>query len=195
MSESRPVDKALEWIVYAPVGATVVLRDVAPGFVTMFATRGRKEIEKGRTFAEEKITHYHRLGQLAVAFGPGVLKRRVELQVGQARATADQTLNRLRRREDDPAPAPSPAPSRASAGPAAPGKSRPTPTKPAADEAGSARRDGGDLAIPDYDGLSASQVVDRLAGLTVAQLSAIGEYEAAHRGRRTILGKIEQLSS
>jgi hypothetical protein len=50
-----------------------------------------------------------------------------------------------------------------------------------------------DLAIPDYDELSASQVVDRLDGLAPSALDAIGAYETAHRGRATILGKIEQL--
>jgi hypothetical protein len=50
------------------------------------------------------------------------------------------------------------------------------------------------LAIPDYDELSASQVVDRLDGLAPGALEAIRAYEAAHRGRATILGKIEQLS-
>ena len=42
---------------------------------------------------------------------------------------------------------------------------------------------------PDYDSLSASQVVPRLDGLTADELEAVRRYEAAHRGRRTILGK------
>jgi hypothetical protein len=50
-----------------------------------------------------------------------------------------------------------------------------------------------DLAIPDYDSLSASQVVNRLAGLTESELSAVAAYESAHRGRKTILNKVAQL--
>jgi hypothetical protein len=50
------------------------------------------------------------------------------------------------------------------------------------------------LAIPDYDELSASQVVERLEGLDAASLDAIRRYEGAHRGRNTILGKIAQLT-
>jgi hypothetical protein len=50
------------------------------------------------------------------------------------------------------------------------------------------------LPIPDYDELSASQVVERLDGLDRESLDAIRRYEAAHRGRNTILGKIAQLS-
>jgi len=49
------------------------------------------------------------------------------------------------------------------------------------------------LAIPGYDSLSASQVVQRLAGLSQEELAAVGEYEAAHRGRRTILTRVGQL--
>jgi hypothetical protein len=36
-------------------------------------------------------------------------------------------------------------------------------------------------------------VVDRLEGLRPDELAAIRDYEGAHRGRNTILGKIEQL--
>jgi len=49
------------------------------------------------------------------------------------------------------------------------------------------------LAIPDYDSLSASQVVPRLAGLTTDELEAVRQYETAHRARRTILGRVAQL--
>jgi hypothetical protein len=52
-----------------------------------------------------------------------------------------------------------------------------------------------ELAIPDYDSLSASQVVNRLAGLTTAELEAVRDYEAAHRGRKTILNKVAQLQA
>ena len=50
-----------------------------------------------------------------------------------------------------------------------------------------------ELAITDYDSLSASQVVPRLEGLSDAELAAVAEYEATHRGRKTILNKIAQL--
>ena len=51
------------------------------------------------------------------------------------------------------------------------------------------------LAIPDYDGLSASQVVNRLAGLSPVELESVQLYEAAHRGRKTILSKVAQLQA
>ena len=49
------------------------------------------------------------------------------------------------------------------------------------------------LAIPGYDSLAASQVVPRLAGLSVDELTAVEAYETAHRGRRTILTRVRQL--
>lgn len=51
------------------------------------------------------------------------------------------------------------------------------------------------LAIPDYDGLSASQVVSRLGGLSPKELRAVGAYEEATRGRKTILNKVAQLEA
>jgi hypothetical protein len=59
------------------------------------------------------------------------------------------------------------------------------PSGPTADE----------LAIPDYDSLSASQVVNRLPGLAADELEAVRRYEAAHRGRKTILNKVAQLQA
>ncbi len=50
-----------------------------------------------------------------------------------------------------------------------------------------------DLAIPSYDSLAASQVVPRLTTLSSKELAAVEAYEAAHRGRRTILNRVTQL--
>lgn len=52
-----------------------------------------------------------------------------------------------------------------------------------------------DLAITDYESLSASHVVNRLPGLTPDELEAVRRYEAAHRGRKTILNKVAQLQA
>lgn len=49
------------------------------------------------------------------------------------------------------------------------------------------------LAIPGFDTLSASQVVQRLAGLSGDELLAVRAYEGAGRGRRTVLHRVDQL--
>jgi hypothetical protein len=79
---------------------------------------------------------------------------------------------------------PAAAPSASAASPPA-GKSTSASTAPKA----------ATLGIPDYDELSASQVVQRLDGLQAGELDAVRSYEEAHRSRRTILYKIEQLTS
>lgn len=50
-----------------------------------------------------------------------------------------------------------------------------------------------DLAITNYSVLSAVQIVAQLESLSVNELRAIAEFENAHRMRRTILFKIDQL--
>ena len=54
---------------------------------------------------------------------------------------------------------------------------------------------GARLAIPGYDVLSASQVVQRLPGLSSEELEAVRAYEAASRGRKTILNRVAQLQT
>jgi hypothetical protein len=77
--------------------------------------------------------------------------------------------------------------------PAAPGT--PAPANGSAAAPRGAPPSSGDLAIPGYDSLSASQVVQRLAGLAPGELEAVRTYEASTRGRRTILNRITQLQS
>jgi hypothetical protein len=50
-----------------------------------------------------------------------------------------------------------------------------------------------DLAIEEYESLAASQVVARLPSLTPDELTAVRRFEAVHRARRTVLGRIDQL--
>jgi hypothetical protein len=152
----------------------------------------------------------------AAAAAPQVL-RLVSDGLGKFRETAEGALEALGARGESPAgtapppasspsgspsppaspaasPASSPAASRAASTGNGPSAARPAPS---ASDAGAPAAGATDavprLAIPDYDELSASQVVDRLDGLSPGALEAIRAYEQAHRGRATILGKIEQL--
>ena len=76
---------------------------------------------------------------------------------------------------------------------------RPPPDEPAARRAvepvigRAGRRPTTTCPIDDYESLAASQVVDRLPTLRPDELEAVRTFEAGHRGRRTILGKIDQL--
>ena len=53
--------------------------------------------------------------------------------------------------------------------------------------------DAADLALPDYDQLPAAHIVGKLVALTQSERDDIEAYEAAHRHRRTVLGKLDQL--
>jgi hypothetical protein len=173
MSERQdPAEQLLDVFVYAPLGLLLEARDLVP-----------KLAEKGRQRMGGQVTVARMIGEMAV-------------RQGQRRA--EKVLQRLR---EQPAAAPATAPAdpgsrarpsnghgAAPAGPVASATSTPTSTASAAPAPEAAT-----LAIPGYDTLSASQVLPRLEGLSPAQLEAVRAYEAATRGRKTVLTRIEQL--
>jgi hypothetical protein len=82
--------------------------------------------------------------------------------------------------------------------PAATARRLPTEPAEAVDELDEELADDDDAAaaalpIEEYESLAASHVVARLGALTSEELRAVRAFEAAHRGRRTVLGKIDQL--
>lgn len=131
-------------------------------------------IEKGRAQVTQQTTLAKMMGQFAVKEGEKEIRRRVEQMAARP----------------EPAPA-------ASTAPAAPDASAPTTNGKAAPPAAPAepKPTGEHLAIPGYDTLSASQVVQRLPGLSNEELAAVRAYEESTRGRRTILTKIGQLQA
>jgi hypothetical protein len=182
----------LEVLVYAPIGAGLYLRDMGPTFVNMFVARGRAEIDRRQAQIEQRTTTARSIGQVATAFGVPMVRQRVEREVGTARQRAQTLLGSIAgsdpingapaARPEQPAPAPAPKSTTA-----------PAPTARPAETNGS--QADADLPIPGYNSLSASQVVERLAGLSAGELEAVRAYEAANRKRRTILGKIDQISA
>jgi hypothetical protein len=169
--EKTPVEQAVEHavdvLVYAPIGLLFEGASLLPQL-----------IEKGRS----QVTMARMVGQFAVKQGRGEATRAVNKLQDQAAGLLDFV-------GDSVTPLPSdPAPIRRAAAPVATaaGPERVADGPPA---------DPATLAIPDYDGLSASHVVNRLAGLTALELEAVRSYEATHRGRKTILSKVAQLQS
>jgi hypothetical protein len=49
------------------------------------------------------------------------------------------------------------------------------------------------LPIANYDSLSAAQIIGLLDTLTPAERGRVAEHEKAHRNRRTVLGRVDQL--
>ena len=192
--EKTPLDQALELLVFAPIGLALTARDELP-----------KLIERGRQQVTGQVAMAKMIGQFAVAQG----QREAEKVVKQAgERLGDLGLG------GRPAPSGAPATTAsasASAAPSAPTAATPpsagngssaTSAPAAAPVAGTAATrtsaaspSDDHLAIPGYDALSASQVVQRLAGLSSAELEAVRAYEAGNRGRKTVLHRISQLQA
>ena len=122
-------------------------------------------------------------------------KQELDGQLTMARMVGEFVVKEAERRLGDllsgpPAPPPTRAPAPAAA--PAPAQAAPRTTRPDASGNGSSSAS---LAIPGYDALAASQVVQRLAGLSGEELEAVRAYEAATRNRKTILNRVAQLQS
>jgi hypothetical protein len=193
------VERAKEVLVYGPIGLALYLRDTAPSFLKVFVARGRAEVDQRKRSVDEHLGQARTVGQDTVGqsapggAAPQVL-RIVSDGLGRVRETAEGALEALGALGGATPGSPGPAPSGPSVASPDQGTGSTHPTSwsaPGAATSTTAAVPG--LAIPDYDELSASQVVDRLDGLAPSALDAISAYETAHRGRATILGKIEQL--
>lgn len=167
MEDKRPLDLALDVLVYVPVGLAVSARQWLP----QLAARGRERLSG-------QVTTARVVGQFAVQQGQVQAAKAFD----RARTEAQERLGDLGQRSSGE---PDPAAVAAAVSEAAPAPARAATSSPA----------GASLAIPGYDSLSASQVLPRLEGLSAPELEAVRAYEAAHRRRKTILGRIEQLQS
>ena len=216
--EKPPVEKAVELFVYAPVGMALYVRDMLPSMMGIFVSRGKREVQSHRAPTPASAAGparpargeapHRRVGR----HGQGRRRRRLRRRPRRRR---QRPRGGARRRRVRPRPVPRHARQRhrtraaRSATPAA----TPRPSRRRARHRPSSRRhrprpppilrtprgiprsrQSEALPIPDYDELSASQVVERLEGLDHDSLEAIRRYETDHRGRNTILGKIAQLS-
>ena len=177
MSDNDPgndaVDRALRVFVYAPVGLACYLRDSAPTLMEVLVSRGRREVEGAKRTVEDKLG----FAKPEPPPDPPVHRRvadgigKVASQAGTvAAAVAGTVVN-------------------------AATNSGASSTDSSAASNGGTSGGAGDLPISGYDGLSASQVIERLDGLSRGSLERIRAYERAHRARRTVLASIDQLIS
>lgn len=187
------IEQTLEVLVYAPIGVGLYLKDMGPTFVNMFVARGRAEIDRRQAQVQQRTTTARSIGQVAVTFGVPMVRQRVEREVDSARQKAQSFLGTIGGTAEPNGTAK--APDRAKAASNGNGASNGTEIKAAPPETNGAPSTDPGLPIPGYDSLSASQVVERLAGLATDELDAVRLYEASHRKRRTILGKIDQISA
>lgn len=187
----KAAERALEVLVYAPVGLALYLRDTVPTFLNLFVSRGRSEIGQRKHQAEGQVSQAKALGEYAIEFGGPKLREQVEKGIAVALKSAETVLGGAGE-SGGPAPQPAASTTRPSEPAVRPAAEEPRTTGGAGE---GAKPSATSLGIPDYDELSASQVVERLDGLQPPELHAIRDYEEAHRARRTILFKIEQITS
>jgi hypothetical protein len=183
-TDPSPIDAALDLLVYAPVGLALTLGEEVP-----------KLAAKGRARLQAPLGTALVLGRFAAAQGRKEMDRRWAAGGPSPSAASSRVASPDDTSPDHGSPA-SPPPSSASVDvtvtPEVVREQAPiAPPGPAADNA----PDAASLGIPGYDSLSASQVVQRLAGLSGLELEAVGAYEATHRGRRTILTRVTQLQA
>ncbi len=177
-------ERFLDLFVFLPTGVVVTVADELPRLA-----------ERGRERLGVQVNSARAVGLFAVKAGQNELKKRT----------------RSGRRTGGAPPDGSPAPGAPSAAPggttATPPRLRtiPFPPAPATPQPAAASPetagptvdahvpDVASLAIPGFDTLSASQVVQRLDGLSRSELVAVRAYETPTRGRRTILSRVDQL--
>lgn len=170
MADEDPdaLDQLLDAALFAPFGMLLEMRDRSPEL----AARGRQHLQT-------QISVARMVGQFAVQMGSRQLSAFLQRQRESASSDTEAT-------GPDPAAAPTD-------GTLTVEDTVALGNTVTIDEPASAPVPSGPLPIEGYDTLAASQVVARLDGLDAAGLEAVRAYEAAHRNRKTILGKVAQL--
>jgi len=177
--EKTPVEQAVEHafdlFVYAPIGLLFEGASLLPELVA----KGKDQVVTARVMGKFAVEEAQKRATKAAS-------KLQDQTAGVLDFLGDSVTPVGAEATDDP-PEPEPVTARRSL--------RGSAAKPAADASAhlADAATAASLAIPDYDGLSASQVVNRLAGLSPTELESVQLYEAAHRGRKTILSKVAQL--
>lgn len=175
------LERAIELTVFAPIGLLQFAKDVLPPLMDQFVARGRAHVEELQEKVENQLDQARIMGQFAVSQGGEQVKKQVSSRLTEARQRGEKVVHTVARPRTEETTSEGAATSEA--------------TSAAADSStNGSRSDASALPIPDYDELSASQVVARLSGLSESELAAVREYESAGRQRKTILTKIEQLT-
>ncbi len=173
--ESNPLQRALDLLVFAPVGVALTVVEDLPGLIGKGRQRFETDVQNARVIGQFVVTH----GQRQLVERVGRLFRREEKE-GAGDSWDSESGTAI---EDQHATG-APVGTTAAKTPAS------ASLKPAPDPADGAMVEG---ALAGYDTLSASQVVRRLESLGPDELRALHRHEASHRNRRTILNRAHQI--
>jgi hypothetical protein len=185
--DTSPVRRALDLLVFAPVGVALTVVEDLPALIVKGRQRFENDVRNARVVGQFVVTH----GQRDVV---GRVNRLFHGEPASS-VTSPAPVPPPAPAPATPAPAPAPTPAPTPPTPAsAPAPTPPIPpappVKPAVDPADAIAVD---AALAGYDTLSASQVVRRLESLGPDELRAVHRHEASHRNRRTILNRAQQL--
>jgi hypothetical protein len=189
-------EKLLDLLIFIPTGAVMSVAEELP----KLAARGRQRLGV-------PVSSARAMGELVVRFGEQELRRRSGRAPSPPTPPGDRRGPRPASRPvavpDTGRSAPVvPEPGERPAGEATPRDREPTAAGPSTRPDHPARTPRplngnvpavASLAIPGFDTLSASQVVQRLDGLSREELVAVRAYESSSRGRRTVLNRVDQL--
>jgi hypothetical protein len=189
-----------------------------PDMVGQAMAKGCASLAEAEERLSEEVRKARMIGQVAVTFGGRQLRREVDARLRDARQAAEGVVNYIPgvatpggsngAGDGQSAPVTATATPTAPASPEPPAKRPPAARKavtkaPGAQKAtkapakrtrkATATASAADLPIREYDGLSASQVVSRLTGLSPEELRAVRSYEEGSRGRRTVTLAIDRL--
>jgi hypothetical protein len=178
MSDQRPSSGRATWreiVLYAPIGLVMVLADDLPKLADDVFARVSSEVGTARI-----------VGKYAVRKAATRLARNLQWTathpVPNGPPAAPQAVSPASSTPDD--------------------ETRPVAVTAAAMDdlgtgelASSAVVTEDELPFAHYDSIAASHIVDRLEALSADELELLRVYEEAHRHRRTVLGRIQQLQS
>jgi hypothetical protein len=180
MTEDRghgpPTERILDLFLYAPVGLALSVVEAVPELVRKGRERFGPQVNVARTVGQFAVRQGYRQF-LAYGTSRGAFPFRGAEPAKTYAVYSAEAPQPDGRSLDGQAMQALPAQAQA----AEPAKEAPTGLTAA------------DLAIPSYDSLSATQVVERLAGLSQDEIRAVAAYEAATRRRKTVLSRAEQL--
>ena len=181
-----PLDRLLDLVFYAPLGLILRAREEVP----RLASQGRDRVSSQTPLAKM-------VGQMTVAQGRRQVEGLVDRLARSSSSSSEPVPPSPSPGGGRPMPVPVPDPGGDAAGGGA-NATLPVPAPESSPEpAGTVEvvptPEASDLPIPGYDSLSASQVVQRLPGLSSGELEAVRAYEEAGRGRKTVLLRVAQL--
>lgn len=170
--ETSPVDQLVDLFVYAPVGLLYEYDEIIPRLVR----RGKSQVQLARVIGKMATSRGGTDSFNVLAEGLATMVARRITEIGASIGLAPPS-------PDD------------GGGTEATGTAGPPPPTLEAEIGDGADDEDRPLPIAGYDELTAREIVGLLDELDDDQLARIRVHEAANRGRKTVLGKLDRLGA